>query len=186
VCWERFGHRMCTIHNSGLLSFILVRMIGRVALHQATWSKKLNNKLNVVISLLSETETKSKSESFTILFYDNPLNSARGCIQTVVTADVATENVRMSRHWKVGLVAYGICKQPSPNFVCILNLIVCRSVQSIQKVFSNSSWRQNHIAIKLCIRIDCMSNQQKDEFVNGNLVFKVSGRSWRNFIKILV
>jgi hypothetical protein len=35
-------------------------------------NKKLNNKLKVVISPLSETE----SESFTISFYGNPLNSA--------------------------------------------------------------------------------------------------------------
>jgi hypothetical protein len=34
-----------------------------------------------------------------------------------VTGVVITENVRVSRHWKSELVAYGICKQPSPKFV---------------------------------------------------------------------
>jgi hypothetical protein len=71
--------------------------LGRVALHQITQTKKLNNKLKVVISPLSETE----SESFTIPFYDNPLNSARGCIKIDVTAAVVTENVRVSRRWPV-------------------------------------------------------------------------------------
>jgi hypothetical protein len=37
--------------------------------------RKLNNKLKFIISPLSET--KSESESFTIPFYGNPLNSAR-------------------------------------------------------------------------------------------------------------
>jgi hypothetical protein len=32
-----------------------------------------------------------------IPFYGNPLNSARGCIQTAVTAAVVTEIVRVSR-----------------------------------------------------------------------------------------
>jgi hypothetical protein len=45
-----------------------------------------------------------------ILFYGNPLNSARGYIQMAVTAVVVTENVRMSRQWKTELVVYGICK----------------------------------------------------------------------------
>jgi hypothetical protein len=76
-------------------------------------NKKLNNKLKVVISLLSETEP----ESFTILFYDNPLNSARGCIKTAVTAVVVTKNMRVSRRWKSESVSYGICKQPFPKFV---------------------------------------------------------------------
>jgi hypothetical protein len=85
---------------------------GLVAMHQVNWSKKLNNKLKVVISPLSET----KSESFMIPFYSNPLNSARGCIKMAVTAAVVTENVRMSRRWKAGSVAYRIHKQPSPWF----------------------------------------------------------------------
>jgi hypothetical protein len=37
--------------------------------------RKLNNKLKVTISPLSET--KSESESCTVLFYGNSLNSAR-------------------------------------------------------------------------------------------------------------
>jgi hypothetical protein len=57
-----------------------------------------------VISLLSETE------SFTIPFYGNPLNSARDCIKIVVTAVVVTENVCVSRRWKAESVPYGICK----------------------------------------------------------------------------
>jgi hypothetical protein len=44
------------------------------------------------------SETKSESKSFMIPFYDNPLNSAHGSIQMVVTASVVTENVCMSRH----------------------------------------------------------------------------------------
>jgi hypothetical protein len=38
-----------------------------------------------------------ESESFTIPFYGDPLNSARGCVETAVTAAVVTENVRVSR-----------------------------------------------------------------------------------------
>jgi hypothetical protein len=94
--------------------------LGRVVLHQVTWSKKLNNKLKVIMSRLSKT--KSESESFTILFYGNPLNSACGCIQTVVTATVVTKNVCMSRCLKAELVAYGICKQPLPCFAYLLPL----------------------------------------------------------------
>jgi hypothetical protein len=60
--------------------------LGRVALHHVSWSKKINNKLKVIFSPLSET--KSDSELFMILFYGNPLNYARGCIQTAVTASV--------------------------------------------------------------------------------------------------
>jgi hypothetical protein len=37
--------------------------------------RKINNKLKVIIS--PRSETKSESESFTILIYDNSLNSAR-------------------------------------------------------------------------------------------------------------
>jgi hypothetical protein len=80
--------------------------LGRIALHHITWSKKFNNKLKAVISPLSETE----SESITVLFYGNPLNSARGCIKTIVTAAVVTKNVHVSGHWKAELVAYGIYK----------------------------------------------------------------------------
>jgi hypothetical protein len=80
--------------------------LGQVALHQVTWSKKLNNKLKVVISPLSE----DNFESFTVPFYGNPLNSACDCIQTSVTAAVVTKNVHMSRRWKAESVAYGNCK----------------------------------------------------------------------------
>jgi hypothetical protein len=93
-------------------------------LHQVTVTKKLNNKLKAVISPLSETE----SELFTILFYGNPLNSAPGCIKTAITALVVTENVRVSRRWKAELVAYGICKQPSPKFMHLLPLKPNRSL----------------------------------------------------------
>ena len=89
--------------------------LGRVALHQVTWTKKLNNKLKVATSSLSEI--KSESESFTIPFYGDPLNSARDCVKTAVTAAVVTENVRVSRRWKAESVAYGICKQLSSSFV---------------------------------------------------------------------
>jgi hypothetical protein len=62
--------------------------LGRVALHQVTWTKKLNNKLKVGISSLSETKSEPKSFTFTFPFYSDPLNSARVCIQTAVTAAV--------------------------------------------------------------------------------------------------
>jgi hypothetical protein len=39
-----------------------------------------------------------------------------------VTAAVVTKNVRVSRRWKAELVAYGICKQPSPKFMYLLLL----------------------------------------------------------------
>jgi hypothetical protein len=112
----------------------------------------------------------SEPESFTILFYDSPLNSTRGCIQMAVTAAVVTKNVRMSRCWKAELVVYGIYKQPFPCFTHLLpqNLIVRRSAQSVQKVFSTLSRFQNPVAIEVCIRIDRMTNQREAEFVNGN------------------
>jgi hypothetical protein len=99
---------MHAIHNSGLLSFVLVRTVRSSALHQVTRTKKLNNKLKVAISLLSEIEPES--ESFTIPFYGDPLNSARGCVKTAVTAAVVTGNMRVSRRWKADSVAYEICK----------------------------------------------------------------------------
>jgi hypothetical protein len=89
--------------------------LGRVALHQVIWPKKLNNKLKVAISPLSEI--KPESESFTIPFYSDPLNSTRSCVKTAVTTTVVTKNVRMSRSWKAESVAYGICKQLSSSFV---------------------------------------------------------------------
>jgi hypothetical protein len=51
---------------------------GLVELHciKSPNQRSLITSLKVIISLLSET--KSESESFTILFYGNPLNSARG------------------------------------------------------------------------------------------------------------
>jgi hypothetical protein len=115
VCWERFSHRICAIRNSGLFSFVWWGRLGRVALHQVTWTKKLNNKLKVGISPLSKM--KPESESFTIPFYGDSLNSARGCVKTAVTAAVVTENVRVNRRWKAESVAYGICKQLSSSFV---------------------------------------------------------------------
>jgi hypothetical protein len=100
---------------------------GWVALHKFTWSKKLIKKLKVIISPLSETE------SFTIPFYGHPLNSARGYIQTVVTAAVVTENVHMCRRWKAEIVVYGIYKQPLPSCTYLLSFKpdrspVCQSV----------------------------------------------------------
>jgi hypothetical protein len=115
TCVDSAFTTMCAITNSGLLSLFWWGRLGRVALHQVTWSKKLNNKLKVIISPLSET--KSESESFTVPFYGNPLNSARGCIQMAVTAAVVTENVHMSRRWKAEPVAYGNYKQTSPSSV---------------------------------------------------------------------
>jgi hypothetical protein len=120
MCLERFCHRMRAIRNSGLLSLFWWGRLGRVALYQVTWSRKLNNKLKVIISPLSET--KSESESFTVPFYGNPLNSACGCIQTVVTAAVVTKNVSMTRRWKAESVAYRNCKQTSPCFAHLLPL----------------------------------------------------------------
>jgi hypothetical protein len=72
-------------------------------------------------------ESKSESESFMILFYGNPLNFTRVCIQTAVTAVVVTKNVHVSRRWKAELVAYRICKQPSLSFTHLLPLKPDRS-----------------------------------------------------------
>jgi hypothetical protein len=77
-------------------------------LHQVTGTKKLINKLKVVISPLSEIKPKPKL--IMVPFYGDPLNSARGCVKTVVTAVVVTENVRVSRRWKAESVTYGVCK----------------------------------------------------------------------------
>jgi hypothetical protein len=71
--------------------------LGRVALRQVTETKKLNNKLKVVISPLSEI--KAEPKSIMVPFYGDPLNSACGCVKTAVTAAVLTENVRVSRCW---------------------------------------------------------------------------------------
>jgi hypothetical protein len=60
------------------------------------------------ISPLSEIEPEP--ELFTIPFYGDPLNSARDCVKTAVTAAVVTGNVRVSRRWKAESVSYGICK----------------------------------------------------------------------------
>jgi hypothetical protein len=117
TCVESAFATVCV--QSSIVNFFLLfwwGRLGRIALHQVTWSNKLNNKLKVVISTLSET----KSESFTILFYRNTLNSARRCIQMVATANVVIENMCMSRRWKVDSVAYEICKQPSPRLVHLL------------------------------------------------------------------
>jgi hypothetical protein len=65
-------------------SFILVRTI-RPYVHIIKLPNPSRNTatLKKIISPLSKT--KSKSESFTILFYGNPLNSACGYIQMTVT-----------------------------------------------------------------------------------------------------
>jgi hypothetical protein len=55
---------MRAIRNSKLLSFVLVRTIRSSCIVSSHLTKKLNNKLKVVISPLSETE----SESITVLF----------------------------------------------------------------------------------------------------------------------
>jgi hypothetical protein len=137
-------------------------------LHQVTSSKKLNNKLKVVISLLSKT--KSESESFMIRFYGNPLNSARGCIQTVVTAAVVTEIMRMSKRRKGELVVNRICKQPLPCLAYLLSLRpdclpvcpVCpESFQHPALTSKSHSYQTVHYNRH-------MSNQREDEFVNGN------------------
>jgi hypothetical protein len=114
---------MRAIRNSGLLSFVLVRTVRSSCIASSHLIKKLNNKLKVVISPLSETE----SESFTILFYGDPRNAACDCIETAVTAVVVTKNVRVSRRWKAELVAYRICTHPLPKFMHLLHLKPDRS-----------------------------------------------------------
>jgi hypothetical protein len=73
------------------------------------------------------SKIKPESESFTIPFYGDPLNSARGCVKTAVIAAVVTENMRVSRRRKAGSVAYGICKQLSSGFMHLLPLKSDRS-----------------------------------------------------------
>jgi hypothetical protein len=80
--------------------------------------RSLITSLKVIILPLSKT----KSESFMILFYGNPLNSARGYIQMAITIVVVIKNVCMSRHWKDELVAYGSHKQPSPRITHLMPL----------------------------------------------------------------
>jgi hypothetical protein len=60
-------------------------------------------------------------------FYGNLLNSAHGYIQMAIATAEVTKKVRMSRNWKAELVAYRICKQPSPRVVHILPLKLDRS-----------------------------------------------------------
>jgi hypothetical protein len=76
--------------------------------------RSLITSLKVIISLLSEA--KSKSKSFMISSYADPLNSACGCIQMVVNIVVVTKNVCMSRRWKAELEANRVRKQLSPRF----------------------------------------------------------------------
>jgi hypothetical protein len=57
---------MRAIRNSGLLSFVLVMTVRLSCIASKHLSKKLNNKLKVVISPLSET--KSEPKSITVLF----------------------------------------------------------------------------------------------------------------------
>jgi hypothetical protein len=99
---------------------------------QSPDERSLITSLNVIISSLSET--MSESESFTILFYDNPLNFACRYIQKAVTAAMVTKNVCMSRRWKAELVAYGICLQPSPRFTNLLHLKPDRLPVSLENV----------------------------------------------------
>jgi hypothetical protein len=73
------------------------------------------------------SKIKPESESFTIPFYGDPLNFARSCVKTDVTAAVVTENVCVSRRWKAESVAYGIGKQLSSSFVHLRLLKLDRS-----------------------------------------------------------
>jgi hypothetical protein len=57
---------MRAIRNSRLLSFVLVRTVRSSCIASNHLNKKLNNKLKVVISPLSET--KSEPKSITVLF----------------------------------------------------------------------------------------------------------------------
>jgi hypothetical protein len=88
----------------------------------------------------------------------------------VVTSAVLIENVHMSRHWKVELVAYRICKQPSPSFMHLLPLKPDHSpvCPVCPESFQQLVLIKNLVPIKPCIGIDRMSNQRKAEFVNGN------------------
>jgi hypothetical protein len=58
-----------------------------------------------------------ESESFTILFYGNPLTPHIDCIQMAITVAVVTKNMCISRCWKAELVAYGSRKQPSSRIM---------------------------------------------------------------------
>jgi hypothetical protein len=74
---------MRVICNSRMLSFVLVRMVRSSCIVSSHLNKKLNSKLKVVISPLSET--KSEPKSIAVPFYGDLLNSACGCIQMAVT-----------------------------------------------------------------------------------------------------
>jgi hypothetical protein len=99
-----------------------------------------------------ESEIKFESKSFTILFYGNSLNSARDCIQIVVTV-VVTKDVYMSRRWKSELVACRIRKQPSPRSMHLLTFkpdrsavcLVCpESVQHLVITLQSRCFRTVH------------------------------------------
>jgi hypothetical protein len=113
-------------------------------------------------------EIKLESESFTIPFYGDPLNSARGCVKTAVTTAVVTENVCVSRHWKTESVAYGICKQLSSSFMNLRPLKLDRSPvctvcpESFQHLVLTSKFHSYQIGK------GHMSNQRKAEFIVGN------------------
>jgi hypothetical protein len=66
---------MCSIHNSRLFSFVLVRTV-RSCVHIIKLSNRLSNRATLKIVILTDSETKSMSESFTVPIYGNPLESA--------------------------------------------------------------------------------------------------------------
>jgi hypothetical protein len=79
-------------------------------------------------------------------------------------------NVCMSRRWKAEQVTYGSHVQTPARF---MHLVLLKPNHLLvwpvcPEVFSTLSCLQKSIAIKPCIGIDRISNQWKDELVNGN------------------
>jgi hypothetical protein len=70
-----FCHRTRTIHNSGLFSFVLVRMV-RSCVYIIKLSNRISKMIILKIVILAASEDKSMFESRTVPFYGNPLNSA--------------------------------------------------------------------------------------------------------------
>jgi hypothetical protein len=67
---------MRAIRNSGLLSFVLVMMVWS-CVHIIKLPNPISKMAILKIIILTDSKTKSKSELLTVLFYGNPLNSAR-------------------------------------------------------------------------------------------------------------
>jgi hypothetical protein len=110
---------------AGRFLFFLWGRLGRAALHQVIWSKKLNKQVK------SYNLTTVQNQFRIRIVYDSVLwQSAELCTwlySNSYNCFCGYWNVCMSRHWKAELVGYIICKQSLPSFAHLLPLKPDRS-----------------------------------------------------------